>query len=78
MKRTLLNVCLAAVPLAAGGEGLPVPIVWQVNAKTLARRQYIKDIDYLRAHTAADILSPAPENRRIHSSTLPNIGWQFE
>ena len=60
MKRTLLNVCLAAVPLAVGGEGLPVPIVWQVNAKTLARRQYIKDIDYLRAHTAADILSPAP------------------
>ena len=39
---------------------LPVPMVWQVNSDTLSRRQYLKDIDYLREHTRADILLLAP------------------
>ena len=39
---------------------LPVPMVWQVNHNTLSRRQYIKDIDYLRENTVADVLQLAP------------------
>lgn len=39
---------------------LPVPLVWQVDFRTLSRRQYLKDIDYLREHTRADLLQLAP------------------
>jgi len=39
---------------------LPVPIVWQVDSGTLSRRQYVRDIDYLRANTIADVLQLAP------------------
>ncbi len=39
---------------------LPVPLVWQVDSNTLSRRQYLKDIDYLREHTRADVLQLAP------------------
>ena len=39
---------------------LPVPLVWQVDSRTLSRRQYLKDIDYLREHTVADVLQLAP------------------
>lgn len=54
----------AALAVAAGAVAetfrLPVPIVWQVNSDTLSRRQYLKDIDYLRANTIADVLHLAP------------------
>ncbi len=50
--------CVTGV--AAEPFRLPVPMVWQVNYDTLSRRQYIKDIDYLREHTRADILHLAP------------------
>ena len=50
----------AAFSVEASSFRLPVPIVWQVNTDTLARRQYLKDIDYLREHTRADLLQLAP------------------
>ena len=55
----LVSLAFAAA-MAAEPFRLPVPMVWQVNYDTLSRRQYIKDIDYLRAHTRADILQLAP------------------
>ena len=57
----------AAPQVATSADGadaeafrLPVPLVWQVDYKTLSRRQYLKDIDYLREHTRADLLQLAP------------------
>ena len=55
----LVSLAFAAA-MAAEPFRLPVPMVWQVNYDTLSRRQYIKDIDYLREHTRADILQLAP------------------
>lgn len=62
---TLSQILIAIVAVAtfsveASSFKLPVPMVWQVNSDTLSRRQYIKDIDYLREHTRADILQLAP------------------
>ena len=62
---TLSQILIAIVAVAtfsveASSFKLPVPMVWQVNSDTLSRRQYIKDIDYLREHTRADILHLAP------------------
>lgn len=53
-------VSVAAFSVEASPFRLPVPMVWQVNSDTLSRRQYIKDIDYLREHTRADVLQIAP------------------
>ena len=53
-----------ATPAADGAASepfrLPVPLVWQVDSNTLSRKQYLKDIDYLREHTVADVLQLAP------------------
>ena len=62
MKTRMFQIaCLCAVAVAAAEPfRLPVPMVWQVNFDTLSRRQYLKDIDYLRANTIADVLQLAP------------------
>lgn len=62
---TLSQILIAIIAVAtfsveASSFKLPVPMVWQVNSDTLSRRQYLKDIDYLREHTRADILQLAP------------------
>ena len=51
-----------ATPVTEGAASfrLPVPLVWQVDFNTLSRKQYLKDIDYLRDHTVADVLQLAP------------------
>ena len=54
-------------PSADGADAkpfqLPSPLVWQVDYNTLSRRQYLKDIDYLREHTRADLLQPERRSR---------------
>ncbi|MBQ0031453.1 MAG: hypothetical protein KBT68_01485 [bacterium] len=53
---------LAAGLLAAGTACAtpPVPMVWQFNAETLKRKQYLKDIDFIEANTLVDLLAVAP------------------
>ena len=53
---------LAAGLLAAGNACAtpPVPMVWQFNAETLSRKQYLKDIDFIKANTLVDLLAVAP------------------
>ena len=48
--------------LAAGAEAAkmpPVPMVWQFNGETLKRKQYLKDIDFIKANTLVDLLAVA-------------------
>ena len=49
-KGTLAMIAAATALASAPAEPfrLPVPLVWQVDSRTLSRRQYLKDIDYLR------------------------------
>lgn len=53
---------LAAGLLAAGNAGAtpPVPMVWQFNGYSLSRKQYLKDIDFIKANTLVDLLAVAP------------------
>ena len=63
-------VCFCAAAVAAAEPfRLPVPLVWQVDSGTLTRRQYLKDIDYLRANTIADVLQLAPVEGVIPEDT---------
>ena len=39
---------------------VPVPMVWQFNAGSLKGRQYLKDIDFIKANTLVDVLAVAP------------------
>lgn len=42
------------------GGNVPVPMVWQFNAGSLTRRQYLKDIDFISRNTLTDVLAVAP------------------
>ena len=63
MRLTKRAVLLAALGFwAAGAEAAkmpPVPMVWQFSGETLKRRQYLKDIDFIKANTLVDLLAVA-------------------
>jgi len=58
MKRMLLLAVVGLLGISA--ESVPVSMVWQFNAQSLSRRQYLKDIDFIRANTWVDSLWIAP------------------
>ena len=48
-----------AAGCAAADELAPNLLVWQYNANTLSRKQYLKDVDFIRTNTLVDVLSVA-------------------
>jgi len=60
MRSMLFSLVAAAVFSSAAGTMPPVAMTWQFNAESLKRRQYLKDIDFIKANTLVDLLSVAP------------------
>ena len=49
---------------------VPVPMVWQFDDKSLVRKQYLRDIDFISENTLVDLLAVAPVGRVKH-----RMGW---
>ena len=48
-----------ALAAEVGAAEPPVPMVWQYNGNTLSRKQYLKDVDFIKANTLVDVLAVA-------------------
>lgn len=61
-RKRQIGFSLALGTLSAGlaFADVPVPMVWQFNAESLSRRQYLRDVDFIKENTLVDLLAVAP------------------
>lgn len=54
---------IAERDVASAVVDVPVPMVWQFDDKSLVRKQYLRDIDFISENTLVDLLAVAPVGR---------------